>query len=260
MIMVFGTIPVSAKSKSPKLSKTKLTLKVGQSKTIKLKNVSSKAIKNGEVTFLSENEKIATVGYETGKITGVKKGKTVVNAFYDGKIYPCKVTVKKASSGSTKITDEYKSMGSVQFQIPKGYERVGKEALGVDGFMYMSDAMQVYLYGGQLMDDDKTKSAVKMGVFRNEELLKYVTEAIDPKQYLGNNAEMISDWGWQKMSDGSYVLYTMLKGTSGGIDVYALVAEREFNGNMYVAVYATTAGEPAKADILDFLTRVENIK
>lgn len=82
-----GVTVASAKAKAPKISKKSVTVKVGQSQTVKVKNKPAKA----KVTWQSKNKKIATV--KKGKIKGVKAGKTKVIA---------KVTYKKAKKKVTK--------------------------------------------------------------------------------------------------------------------------------------------------------------
>lgn len=86
----------SAKAKAPKISKTKVTLKVGATKKVTIKNKPSKA----KVTWKSKNKKIATV--KNGKIKGIKAGKTKITA---------KVTYKK---GKKKVTKNLKVAVTVQ--------------------------------------------------------------------------------------------------------------------------------------------------
>lgn len=78
----------AAKKKTPKLSSKSVTLKVGSSKKITVKNKPSKA----KVTWSSKNKKIAKVS-KKGKITAVKKGNTKVIA---------KVVYKKGKKKVTK--------------------------------------------------------------------------------------------------------------------------------------------------------------
>jgi uncharacterized protein YjdB len=70
------------------LNKKKVTLKVGKSFQLKLKNTKKK------VTWTSANEKIATVS-KNGKVTAKKKGTVVIKAVCGKKTYKCKVSVKK---------------------------------------------------------------------------------------------------------------------------------------------------------------------
>ena len=78
------------------LSKTKLKVAVGKSKTIKLVKAKAKSVK-----WKVKNKKIATV--KSGKITGKKPGSTVVTAKYKKKSYTCKVTVTTNVKLSKKI-------------------------------------------------------------------------------------------------------------------------------------------------------------
>ena len=81
-------------AKKPRLSKKSVTLTIGQSRKLKVKNVS----KTTKITWKSKNKKIATVS-KTGKIKAKKKGKTYITSRfrYRGKKYilKCRVTVKK---------------------------------------------------------------------------------------------------------------------------------------------------------------------
>ncbi len=86
-----------AKAKTPKLNKGKVTVKVGETFTLKLKNVSSKA----KVVWTSKSPKVAEIvksTKKTVKIKGKKVGKTTVKARYKlgkkAKTLSCKITVK----------------------------------------------------------------------------------------------------------------------------------------------------------------------
>ncbi len=73
---------------SPKLNKTKLTLIVKKSATLKVTN-SKKS-----VTWSSSNPKVASVSRK-GKVTAKKKGTATITAKTGKKKLKCKVTVKK---------------------------------------------------------------------------------------------------------------------------------------------------------------------
>ena len=75
-----------AAKKAPSLSKTAVTLLVGQSTTLKVKNGS------GKVTWKSSNAKVVTV--KNGKLTAKKKGSANVTAKVAKKTLKCKVTVE----------------------------------------------------------------------------------------------------------------------------------------------------------------------
>lgn len=75
--------------KAPKLNKTKVTLKVKKTFTIKITG------KNGKQTFKSDKKKIATVNSK-GKVTAKKKGSATITVTTNGGVkLKLKVTVKK---------------------------------------------------------------------------------------------------------------------------------------------------------------------
>lgn len=96
--MVVTLAPASADAaKKPALSKKSVSVKVGKTTTIKLKN----GAKSAKVTWKSSKKKIAKItksSKTSAKIKGVKKGKSVITASYKvGKKVTklkCKVTVK----------------------------------------------------------------------------------------------------------------------------------------------------------------------
>ena len=104
MVLTAGVVPeqtASAAAKKMKLSATKVTVKVKQSKKVTVKNAPKKA----KISWSSKNKKIAKVSNK-GKITGVKKGNTQVicKVTYTEKNkkkkkqFTVKVTVKKAAN------------------------------------------------------------------------------------------------------------------------------------------------------------------
>lgn len=78
-----------AKVKKPKLSKTSLELKEGDSATLRLNNAIAKKVK-----WYSSNKKVATVSSK-GKIKAISFGNVIITAKYKNKSYKCKVTVDK---------------------------------------------------------------------------------------------------------------------------------------------------------------------
>ena len=70
------------------ISKTKLTLTVGKSSTIKLNNATASKIK-----WSTSNKSVATVS-SGGVVKAEKAGKVTITAKYKGKSYKCAVTVK----------------------------------------------------------------------------------------------------------------------------------------------------------------------
>jgi len=73
IVSLLGDSGVSA-AKAPKISKNSLTLTVGKTSTVTIKNKPAAA----KVTWKSSNKKIASV--KNGRIKGLKKGKTVITA------------------------------------------------------------------------------------------------------------------------------------------------------------------------------------
>ena len=88
----------AAKTKKITISKKKLTMKKGEKKTLKLKNVTKKQSK--KITWKSSKKKVATVS-KKGLVTAKNTGKATITARYKKKSYTCKVTVKKAQEEET---------------------------------------------------------------------------------------------------------------------------------------------------------------
>lgn len=93
-LLVSTVSPVSTQAaKKVKLNKTKVTVKVGKSVTLKLKNAKKK------VTWKSSNKKVAVVN-KKGKVTGKRTGTAKITAKSAGKKYTCTVTVKGKKNGA----------------------------------------------------------------------------------------------------------------------------------------------------------------
>lgn len=94
LMMIFSVFPatqVNAATK-PKLSKTKITMTVGQSKKLKVKGISKKRAKR--IKWKSSKKKVVTVT-KTGKIKARKAGKATITAKVGKKKLKCKVVVKR---------------------------------------------------------------------------------------------------------------------------------------------------------------------
>lgn len=90
LVLSLSLLPVtniSAVSKKVKLNKTKATIYVGKTVTLKLRNNKRK------VKWSTSNKKVATVS-KKGKVTGKKAGKAIITAKVGKKKYKCKITVK----------------------------------------------------------------------------------------------------------------------------------------------------------------------
>ena len=92
-----STTQTAYAAKKIKLSKSKITMKKGQSKKLTLKKGKKKLKK---VKWKSSNKKVVSVT-SSGKIKAKKAGKATITAKYKKKTYKCKVTVKKAKKKTT---------------------------------------------------------------------------------------------------------------------------------------------------------------
>ena len=95
--MCLNCITLNTEAASPKLNKNKISLYVGSSTTLKIKNAKSK------ITWKSSNKKVATVSSK-GKVTAKKKGTATITAKVSSKTYKCKVTVKNPYLSKTSLT------------------------------------------------------------------------------------------------------------------------------------------------------------
>ena len=137
LMMIFSVFPatqVNAATK-PKLSKTKITMIVGQSKKLKVKGISKKRAKR--IKWKSSKKKVVTVT-KTGKIKARKAGTATITAKVGKKKLKCKVTVKKRSKKSTKKKESnssskkmWLSKTSVTLQAGSGVDLVLHNAKNV---------------------------------------------------------------------------------------------------------------------------------
>lgn len=98
MLSILPATQVNAATK-PKLSKTKITMTVGQSKKLTVKGISKKQAKR--IKWKSSSKKVVTVT-KTGKIKARKTGKATITAKVGKKKLKCKVTVKKSKKSTKK--------------------------------------------------------------------------------------------------------------------------------------------------------------
>lgn len=122
-LAISGSMPVCAKA-SPKLNKTKLSLKVGKKYKLKLKNYKKK------VKWSSSKKKVATVS-KKGVVTAKKAGTATIKAKAGKKTYKCKVTVKKAAKTTT---DSGKNTGKTPYIVDscwKSYMEDGNGELSI---------------------------------------------------------------------------------------------------------------------------------
>jgi hypothetical protein len=124
MVLTTAAVPASAAAK-PALNKTKVTLTVGKSTTLKVKN----AAKKETIKWASSKKAIASVTSK-GKVTAKKAGKTVVSATLKkaGKTLKCNVTVKAATTPET--PSESQAQDITALLAGKSYKGTA-EAMGV---------------------------------------------------------------------------------------------------------------------------------
>lgn len=137
LMMIFSVFPatqVNAATK-PKLSKTRITMTVGQSKKLKVKGISKKRAKR--IKWKSSKKKVVTVT-KTGKLKARKAGKAVITAKVGKKKLKCKVVVKRKHKKSTKKKESnssskkmWLSKTSVTLQAGSGVDLVLHNAKNV---------------------------------------------------------------------------------------------------------------------------------
>ena len=98
LVSLFSQITLFAKPKT-KLNHKRITLTVGQTKKLKVKNKPKKA----KVKWYSKNKKIVKVS-KKGKVVAQKVGKATVVAKVNKKKYKCKINVKKKMAKSAVAT------------------------------------------------------------------------------------------------------------------------------------------------------------
>lgn len=101
MVLTTAAVPAFAAAK-PALNKTKLTMTVGDTAALKVKNTAKKE----KITWASKKKAVASVSSK-GKVTAKKAGKTVVSATLKkaGKTLKCNVTVKAAPAPAPQTQD-----------------------------------------------------------------------------------------------------------------------------------------------------------
>ena len=112
------------------LSKSSISVKIGNTQKINLILPSGKKVPSSQVTWKSSASNTASVS--SGTIKGLKFGSCTISAKYKGKVYKCRVTVKGTMTFSGNGEDV------IKVKIPKGIYKVtavhsGKSNFIVDG-------------------------------------------------------------------------------------------------------------------------------
>lgn len=116
LMLLQVSVPVFA---SPKLSKKKVSLKVGESCTLRLKGNKKKP------KWKTNNRKVVSISKQTKhtvRLTARKAGKAVITVRSGKKTYRCKVTVKKKKSSEEWYEEKEKKIDGVKFCWYQGEE------------------------------------------------------------------------------------------------------------------------------------------
>ncbi|WP_373212707.1 Ig domain-containing protein [Ruminococcus sp. 5_1_39BFAA] len=203
LCMVLGmTVPAFAATKaSVKLSKSKVSITVGNSTTLTAKVTG----KNKKVTWKSSKPSVASVSSK-GKVTGKKAGTAVITAKANGKTAKCTVTVKKKTISYVKQGEYSKinaaprpgSIGAGDFvtvqKLSGGKIKFVAEHYGVNGSpIYQTNVITAKLSGNKVSKfswkDTWGNSGTGSLVFgKNKVTLKMKTTVLSKW----------NRWGWQK--------------------------------------------------------------
>ena len=108
-------LPVYPKAAAPKISSRKISLVVGNTKTLKMKNTKKK------VKWTSGKNKVVKVS-QKGVVMARKKGSTTVTAKVSGRKYTCRVTVKDAKLSTYRLS--LKTGGSKKLKLTNSKGKV----------------------------------------------------------------------------------------------------------------------------------------
>lgn len=87
-VIIMGCLPYQAEAVTVQLNRSKVTVYIGKSTTLKIKGTKKK------VRWISSNKKIAVISKD-GRVTGKKPGKVIITAKINSKKYTCTVLVKR---------------------------------------------------------------------------------------------------------------------------------------------------------------------
>ena len=141
-IIGFAMPAAPATAKGESLNKTKLTLSVGESATLKVKGLKAK------VTWKTSDTKVASVTAK-GKVTAKKTGKATITAKVAKKTLKCAVTVKAAKALSKNWSSDSAAAKSLREYVAKVTNAKNK-----DGFIPKSDRIAVFDMDGTLMGEN----------------------------------------------------------------------------------------------------------
>lgn len=167
LIAVPGIAQAKNSKNKVKLNKTSITLTVGKTTTLKLKN----APKGKKIVWSSNKKKVATVS-KKGKVTAKSAGKAKITAKVGKKKYTCTVTVKKkkvtteaSTTETTEITTEATTEATTETTTEATTEapKVVEDETVTEGGIYTSrDKVALYIHTfGKLPSNFITKNEAK---------------------------------------------------------------------------------------------------
>ncbi|MDO4633449.1 MAG: Ig-like domain-containing protein [Eubacteriales bacterium] len=170
-IVMSGMTVAAAK---PKVRKKKMTLTVGKSVTLKLKNVPK--AQSRKIKWKTSNKNVAVVS-KKGKVTAKNAGKAVITAIYKNKKYSCKVTVKAAEKPAAPVKEKAKpsfeitefSWRAVEYQYQDTFVTITTEVKNTSKNTYLYEsqpAVKIRMYddSGSLMDTREVKLWLNAGL------------------------------------------------------------------------------------------------
>ncbi len=164
----------TAEAATIKLSKTKLTLDVGKTYTLKLTGTTK------TVKWSSSNTKVATVS-KAGKVTAKKSGSAVITATASSKKYTCKVTVKAKSTAklSKNWTDGEVMIDGELYQVLFDYQQLKDNGWDFDLADYGLDStyslgQNVKTYGTIVLENSNTDTKITVGLINTDKKEKAI--------------------------------------------------------------------------------------
>ena len=133
-LILSATLPTNVyAAKKVALNKTEVTLNVGETVTLKVKN----APKGKKITWSSNKKAVASVN-QNGKVTAQKAGSCKITAKVANKKYQCSITVKaKAANTANKIA---------KYIAENGYKRDGYKTIGIDSSDFIDEeGMEIFI-------------------------------------------------------------------------------------------------------------------
>lgn len=176
----------------PKLNKKKVSVYVGKTKTIKLKNA------NRKVKWSTSNKKIKIVKKSgkysnTVKIKGKKKGTVKLTAKVNGKKYVCKVTVKKKAANTS--TNNTSNNGNYN-NTSGGNSNTGTSSTVSSNFAYLKNYILTYgstnTNGYKFISHTNYENGVKTGISydSSESKFSFTMTFVNDSSQIGVNMDI----------------------------------------------------------------------